>query len=505
MKKKIIFTIVCAVLLCCVLAACGENTNQNAIPTVAGDVSDNGGMAVSYGDYVYFINGFAGESADNTFGEVVRGSICRVTLKDGTPDYTTVTTIVPKNVFGEDTTYGGLYIVGDYIYYNTTSVDKDSELNYKSSQGVLCRTKVDGSVTETIKELDDNDIKLYAGDNSKYLVYAYDNYLYSINSETLAITTLTKSTAESNEDVTAVAHTFVGDYAIFTTYNYADATNYSTDYIVYVYNLVNGQLKAVLSSDIYNGDTDRDILYTTTVTSVAIDGDKLTLFYKKDDNTQNGANDGFYSYTFGADLAYDATKELRYSYETSTTTYSAFYTLDNGYVLAFSGKAIDVFQNGTKVEKASYDAVEESKYLSFDFGADSITVIDVVETASEVYINYIANSTFCYIKLFNKTTEGSIVTYAYADENKIDFFKGVYNSSYVTYDIIGNVIYYLNDDMEDNAYYYVIPALDTITADTDITKGKILGIISEDDLLTLIGEGTTDSEDDGHDHEGHNH
>ena len=60
MKKKIIFTIVCAVLLCCVLAACGENTNQNAIPTVAGDVSDNGGMAVSYGDYVYFINGFAG-------------------------------------------------------------------------------------------------------------------------------------------------------------------------------------------------------------------------------------------------------------------------------------------------------------------------------------------------------------------------------------------------------------------------------------------------------------
>ena len=148
--------------------------------------------------------------------------------------------------------------------------------------------------------------------------------------------------------------------------------------------------------------------------------------------------------------------------------------------------------------------VQWKSAYSFDFGADSITVIDVVETASEVYINYIANSTFCYIKLFNKTTEGSIVTYAYADENKIDFFKGVYNSSYVTYDIIGNVIYYLNDDMEDNAYYYVIPALDTITADTDITKGKILGIISEDDLLTLIGEATTDSEDE-HDHAGHNH
>ena len=42
--------------------------------------------------------------------------------------------------------------------------------------------------------------------------------------------------------------------------------------------------------------------------------------------------------------------------------------------------------------------------------------------------------------------------------------------------------------MEDNAYYYVVPAFDTITATTDKATGKILGIISEADMITLIGE-----------------
>lgn len=493
-------------MIACLFVACTENTKQNAIPTENGTVADNGGMAVSYGNYVYFINGFAGESALNTFGSVVRGAICRVTLKNGVPDYKTVTTVVPKNVFGEDTTYGGIYIVDGYIYYNTTSVDKDSDLNYKTSQGVLCRTSLDGTKTDVIKELDDNDIKIYAGDNSKYLVYVYDNAIYSLNSKTLETKILTKSKLD-NSDNTAVAYTFVDDYAIFTMYNYADTPNYSSDYLVYVYNLVTGELSEVMSSDIYNGNTDRKVLYTTTIVSANVTNDKLNIFYSKKDNTPNQANTGYYSYSFSAnDMTFDASKEVRYSYENEIVTYTNFYTLDNnGYVLAYGNNVIDVYlADGTQLEKTSYDAVNEGKYVNFDFSAassssssdnssSSITLIDVIETAEEVYVNFISNSIFSYVKLFNKSTSGNITTYIPADENKIDFFSGKYNTSYVSYDVIDNVIYYFNDDMEDNAYYYAIPTLSEITPDTDIATGKILGIISEQDLITLIGEEQTET------------
>ena len=124
MKKKLLILIACIVLVATVLSlvACSENTKQEPIPTDlnGAKVSDNGGMAVKYGNYIYFINGFAGETALNTYGDVVRGAICRTTLNsNGEPDYKSVKTIVSKNAFGEDKTYGGIYIVNDYIYYKT--------------------------------------------------------------------------------------------------------------------------------------------------------------------------------------------------------------------------------------------------------------------------------------------------------------------------------------------------------------------------------------------------
>ena len=138
MKKKLLILIACVVLVATVLSlvACSENTKQDPIPTDlnGAKVSDNGGMAVKYGNYVYFINGYAGETALNTYGDVVRGAICRTTLdKNGEPDYKSVKTIVSKNAFGEDKTYGGIYIVNDYIYYNTTSIDKNSKREYTST------------------------------------------------------------------------------------------------------------------------------------------------------------------------------------------------------------------------------------------------------------------------------------------------------------------------------------------------------------------------------------
>lgn len=489
MKKKTLVITICVVLAVLVLAfaACSENTKRDPVKTdlpANASIKSNGGMAVRYGDYVYFINGYAGETVDNTFGTPVRGSICRATIKNGEPDYTTVQTIVPKNVFGEDKTYGGIYIVNGYIYYNTTSVDKNSNREYKNTQGVLTRTSLDGSKTEVLKELNDNDIVLYAGDNSKYLVYSFDSYIYSVNSETNEIKLLTKSNAKNptSEEQTAVAYKFAGDYAVFTMYNYADENNYSADYIVWAFNLKTGDLKEIASSDIYNGNTDRAVLYTTTVSDIIPSEDGFTMYYTKKGNDNGKLKDGYYSCTFSnKDMAYKAENEVRYTYGTDTT-YSKFSRLSNGYTLAFSKQYFDVFaSDGNKV----YTAENKPMRLNFE---KEVTLVSVEETDSEVFVYYVLDSKFYYVKLFDKN-EGA---FTQASDDAIYFFSGKYNSSYVSYDIIDNIIYYLNDDMEDNAYYYAFDVT-KITKDTDRATGKILGIISEKDKVTLVTEEVSES------------
>ena len=492
MKKKLLILIACIVLVATVLSlvACSENTKQEPIPTDlnGAKVSDNGGMAVKYGNYIYFINGFAGETALNTYGDVVRGAICRTTLNsNGEPDYKSVKTIVSKNAFGEDKTYGGIYIVNDYIYYNTTSIDKNSKREYKSTEGVLMRTKIDGSVTETVKELDDNDISLYAGDNSKYLAYAYDNCLYTLNAETNEIKHITESNAKEQSDSNKgyVAYKYYGDFVFYTMYNYEFEDTYSQDYFLYMCDLRNGKVTKLASSDIYNGNTERSILYTTTILNATINGDEITLFYSKKDNKTNATTTYCSLKINAADPKYVKENEVVYEYATS---YTAFYKLNNGYVLGFNASKFDVFNaDGTKVKKADgdYDVTTESPNLTLDFTA-TVTIVDVVETETEVYAIYLADSTFIYCKLFNKTINGDTTTYSVAKENIVKFSKVGYDTSYVTYDIIENVLYYINKDIQTNAYYYMIPAFDGEIDTNSIAKGKILGIIKQEDVLNAI-------------------
>ena len=349
------------------------------------------------------------------------------------------------------------------------------------------RTTIDGSITETVKELDDNDISLYAGDNSKYLAYAYDNCLYTVNAETNEIKHITKSNAQEQSDTNQgyVAYKYYGDFVFYTMYNYEFEDTYSQDYFVYMCDLRNGKVTKIASSDIYNGNTDRAVLYTTTILNATIKGDEITLFYSKKDNKTNATTTYCSLKINAADPKYVKENEVVYEY---ATTYTAFYKLNNGNVLGFNASKFDVFNaNGTKVKKADgeYDVTTESSNLIIDFTSE-VTIVDVVETETEVYAIYLAESTFIYCKLFNKTTSGENVVYSVAKENIVKFSKVSYDTSYVTYDFIDNVIYYINKDIQTNAYYYMIPSFDEkVDADT-IAKGKILGIITQDDVINAI-------------------
>ncbi|MBR1747563.1 MAG: hypothetical protein IJ735_05055 [Clostridia bacterium] len=181
MKKSIVFIALVLVIALCLVAlvGCSESYSANGVKTEKGPVGDNGGMAVVYGKYLYFINGYAGESVDNTFGNVVKGSIARVELDENGVPKGNATVIVPKNVYGTDTTYGGIYIVDDYIYYASTNTDLNNSGSPRTSSGVLMRTKVDGSYTERIATFDDHSTVFTVV--GKKLTYIRNNNVYAVD------------------------------------------------------------------------------------------------------------------------------------------------------------------------------------------------------------------------------------------------------------------------------------------------------------------------------------
>ena len=66
MKRKLIILAICLLTVITVtgIAACTENTDRDPVKTDlnGATLSDNGGMAVKYGNYIYFINGYAYQS-----------------------------------------------------------------------------------------------------------------------------------------------------------------------------------------------------------------------------------------------------------------------------------------------------------------------------------------------------------------------------------------------------------------------------------------------------------
>lgn len=125
----------------------GKKLTGNTEGTV--EKYDNGGFAVKKGNYIYFINGVESNTADNKFGSVVKGGIYRISTDDfAKHNYSTVDCVVPQIAYTADYD-AGMFIYGDYVYYATPSVEKNSDGVVQNSTLDLRSTKLDG--TKTLK------------------------------------------------------------------------------------------------------------------------------------------------------------------------------------------------------------------------------------------------------------------------------------------------------------------------------------------------------------------
>ena len=75
MNKKTVLIIIALLAIAAITVGCTENYKQNPIGGNYDnkEIFSNGGMAVKYGDYLYFINGYAAKDDKNNFGDVVKG------------------------------------------------------------------------------------------------------------------------------------------------------------------------------------------------------------------------------------------------------------------------------------------------------------------------------------------------------------------------------------------------------------------------------------------------
>ena len=136
MRKRFIKIICGAVAMACTFGAmfaagCTKSVQLSGIEFTEAfekmPAKSTGCFAVTKGVYVYFINGVQSNTADNAYGEPEKGAIYRISTENfAKHSYAEVDCVVPHVAFNFDYDTG-LFIYGNYIYFATPSVNRDSE------------------------------------------------------------------------------------------------------------------------------------------------------------------------------------------------------------------------------------------------------------------------------------------------------------------------------------------------------------------------------------------
>ena len=317
MRRKICLLVIGVILLVCALAslAACESYKATALEKV-GDptqkVESNGGLVVKQGAYLYFINGYTDylkdNLKDNWFGTPVKGAIVRVTYNaDGSlgDDYVIV---VPKSVMASSENVG-FSIFGEWIYYVSPSAEADRSGEVQTDTLQFMRTKIDGTGTQVIFELDNTSVK-YKYTSSALVWYdSSDNKLYSkdltakrfkksdkgdcIAEDVASVHFIKNETYDPSEKDTPVA-----DYILYTKNS---EKSYDSTNTLYAVAPRGGEPKTLIGENTYT-----DGKYSISVLASSVDAGALAIYYTKTTyvgTATSGTVVGTYAYRFAAGTA----------------------------------------------------------------------------------------------------------------------------------------------------------------------------------------------------------
>ncbi|MCH5151648.1 MAG: hypothetical protein J1F65_03195 [Clostridiales bacterium] len=258
--KRILFLVV-ALLLCAtvVFAACTNGNFQPLKDKPSGLTPEsNGGVAVRYGDWLYYINGYTSDaSADNTYSNDVVdspriGSVVRIKLAeieklfeiseddlDEDEDYKSVAdkiaaavrgdvtgvtgaeTVVPKIYISSNTAetrLTGLYIFDDRIYITTPNDELTAGGNPRTNELVLMSFDLNGANPKVHFNFGGSDGQIWLGkvDGKVVATYFISNKLYHLDVAAGKETQITYANASSYDietinDVSSVTWDLQGE------------------------------------------------------------------------------------------------------------------------------------------------------------------------------------------------------------------------------------------------------------------------------------------------------
>lgn len=134
----------------------------------------NGGFAVEYGKYVYFINGATTYEDDNSFGTPVKGALMRISVEDLKKGKNDAQIVVPSLIVSADYT-AGFFIYNDRVYYATPNNVKSMSGEIESDWLDFKSASLNGSDVQDYFRLSDNATIFRfvqtEGDKTVYLLY----------------------------------------------------------------------------------------------------------------------------------------------------------------------------------------------------------------------------------------------------------------------------------------------------------------------------------------------
>ncbi len=231
-KKTLILTVALLMLVAVVFAACTDNKFKPTVdlPTGEVDSATNGGIAVKYGEYIYYVNGLASATAENTYENVDArtGAICRIKTADldelfEVYNSTTITSssdrtkeiarlvaekaqlVLPKIYFTSATTtnLNGIYIFNDRLYIATPEDELTAGGNKQTSKQVLMSCKLDGSDLTRHYVFDKNTVQIMYDvvDGKLVATYVMDDVLAKLDVASGNSTEIVKEISNVNFDL----------------------------------------------------------------------------------------------------------------------------------------------------------------------------------------------------------------------------------------------------------------------------------------------------------------
>ena len=471
-----------------IFSGCGTTPfrdNPNADDVVYG----NGSLAVTKGDYLYFVNGYiaSDEVGDtNHEGSVTYGALYRIKLDDNgnpvevEPEYDedgneifdgsnalqNVDVLASKVAGFEDM---GLYIFGDYIYYASPYNGMDSNREVLSDQVDIFRIKLDRSgssewlyttdsanteVQYSMFEIN-GEVCLAILDGTKLVAIKFDqngNKQQTTVSENATSVAFFKYTT-SNQTVSEFNH----DLYYTRDITEEDDVSYSSGNVVCKFNFATFT------------NTDKIFMDgTSTITFEIASTDRL--FYEKQLSTSQNDTVTLYSVRDVANIGGANETRISNSYSTYNFTPSG-----NSTVVAYDS-------DNTKIILVNYPNLNSNVELY----SGSATVIDVI--GSYVYFTDNTNNTICrinYVEMarFVKgetSTPPEVETLSVSGET---VFTG--QANYVA--IYGDKIYYLNTYDSGNYYLHQID-LSQYDSETSSYYDHFIGVLLEEDYETESSE-----------------